>query len=84
MDKKHIKETIFKILNELFGNTNTKEQDYDNLLKIIISESSQALNFVVTIEDEFDIEFDDDEIDIHFFSSIDNIVDLTSERLNMA
>lgn len=84
MDKNHIQNTIVEILNERFGIANTQEQDYDNLLKIILSESSQALNFVVTIEDEFDIEFEDDEIDIHFFSSIDNIVDLTSQRLNMA
>jgi acyl carrier protein len=84
MDKKHIQNSIVQILNERFGIANTQDQDYDNLLKIILSESSQALNFVVTIEDEFDIEFEDDDIDIHFFSSIDNIVNLTSLRLNMA
>lgn len=84
MDKNYIQNTIVEILNELSGIDNTQEHDYDNLLKIILSESSQALNFVVTIEDEFDIEFEDDEIDIHFFSSIDTIVNLTSQRLNMA
>jgi acyl carrier protein len=84
MDKKHIQNSIVEILNERFGIANTQDQDYDKLLKIILSESSQALNFVVTIEDEFDIEFEDDDIDVHFFSSIDNIVNLTSLRQNMA
>jgi len=83
MDKKQIQNTIVEILNGLIGTDNT-QQDYDNLLKIILSESAQALNFVVTIEDEFDIEFEDDEIDIFFFSSIDNIVNLTSQKLDMA
>ena len=84
MDKKGIQNSIVKMLNELFGTENVQQSIYDNQLKIILSESSQALNFVVSIEDEFNIEFEDDEIDIHFFSSIDNIVDLISQKLDLA
>jgi hypothetical protein len=40
---------------------------YNDKLHIIISESSQALAFVATIEDEFDVELDDDDIDLNFF-----------------
>jgi acyl carrier protein len=44
-------------------------------LRIILSDSVQALHFVTTIEEEFDIEFDDDEIDLDFFLDINTIID---------
>jgi acyl carrier protein len=47
---------------------------YDDKLQVILSESIQALAFVTTIEDEFDIEFDDDEIDMEFFMSVSTIL----------
>jgi acyl carrier protein len=40
-------------------------------MQIILSESSQALAFVLTIEDEFDIELDDDDVDLTFFTDFD-------------
>ena len=54
----------------------------NKLLHVILSESSQALEFVCTIEDEFDIEFDDDEVDIDFFSSFDHVVTCLSKHLS--
>jgi acyl carrier protein len=44
-------------------------------LHILLSESSQALELVTTIEDEFEIEFDDDEVDLAFFTSFELIVE---------
>lgn len=48
---------------------------YDDKLQVILSESLQALAFVTTLEDEFDIEFDDDEIDLEFFTSTSTILE---------
>ena len=61
--------TFEKIVDEfIFRNMDwytTSELDlsYDDKLAIILSESLQALSFVTTIEDEFNIEFDDEGID---------------------
>lgn len=43
----------------------------DEKLRLLTSESMLALVFISSVEDEFSIEFDDDEIDIDFFSSVD-------------
>lgn len=43
----------------------------DDKLNVLISESSQALVFITTIEDEFDVELDDDDIDLEFFTDVD-------------
>ena len=44
---------------------------------MLTSESMLALVLITSIEDEFDIEFEDDEIDYSFFSSFESVVDLT-------
>ena len=46
------------------------------MLHQIWSDSIQAIQFVTVLEDEFDIEFDDDEIDMEFFLSATNICKL--------
>jgi acyl carrier protein len=42
----------------------------DDKLNVLISESSQALVLITTIEDEFDVELDDDDIDLEFFTDV--------------
>ena len=61
--------------------TEEHELDYTDKLQIILSESIQALSFVTTIEEEFDFELDDDEIDLEFFSSVDTIVNRVQNHL---
>ena len=46
----------------------------DDSLYSIVSESVLAINFVTMIEEEFDIEIDDDDIDVDFFNSFDEII----------
>jgi len=70
-----IKFKIYGIAKNLLNENDGDLDKYDDkLLHIILSESSQALEFVCIVEDEFNIEFDDDEVDIDFFSSFDRIV----------
>lgn len=52
-----------------------------SVLHTILSESIQAITFVTLIEDEFEIEFDDDEIDMDFFLSFDRIAELVQRHL---
>jgi acyl carrier protein len=73
-----IKEKVLKILTDI------TEKDYKEIftenmspgesLQLLPTESMLALVFVASIEDEFSIEFDDDEVDITFFESIDTVV----------
>lgn len=55
-----------------FGLVESENDEY-YILQNIISDSSQAIRFVTVIEDEFEIEFTDDEIDLDFFSSLKTI-----------
>jgi len=58
------------------------DQSMEDKLMIILSESMQALAFVTALEDEFDLEFDDDEIDLEFFSDRQVIAERVGERIN--
>lgn len=58
------KETVIKIY----------KNDEKTILNAIVSVSANAILFVTLIEDEFEIEFDDDDINITFFSSLDYII----------
>ncbi len=72
-----IRDRVIELLDEAFipypyllGN---KELSNDEKLNILPTESMLALEFVTSLEDEFDIEFEDDDLDIDFFDSIDNV-----------
>lgn len=54
----------------------------NKILHVILSASSQALEFVCLLEDEYEIEFDDDEIDLDFFSSFDKIAETVFRHLH--
>ena len=47
----------------------------------MLSDSLQAMQWVVAIESEFDIEFDDEEISVEFFGELSHIVRLVERSL---
>jgi len=77
-----LKAKIYDIAKNILNDDSDTQIIDDKLLHTILSESSQALEFVYTIEDEFDIEFDDDEVGIDFFSSFDYIVSCLLNHLS--
>jgi len=90
MCQSRIKMRMNIILDKLYELTNVfinKNLDLSNhriarkVLHIILSESIQATNFVILIEDEFEIEFEDEEIDMDFFLSIERIARLVQYHL---
>lgn len=85
ISNKLIQEIIDEFLYENPDSYSTEEQelDYSDKLQIILSESIQALTFVTTIEEEFDIELDDDEIDMDFFRSVETIVKRVNNHLTV-
>lgn len=66
---------LIDIINSLTILTDQADESLSlhDKLNIIISESTKALAFITTIEDEFKIELDDDDIDLDFFLDIDLI-----------
>lgn len=69
----NIKEKISYILQDLTQSEYKDifegcENDQDRL-QLLTSESMLALVFISSLEDEFSIEFEDDELDVNFFSS---------------
>ncbi len=84
MQEKDINDKIQLIVHDtLEDSVNKEEFQNDSILHVILSESSQALNFVCQIEDEFNIEFEDDEVDLEFFQSFDHIVKKIKFHLNL-
>lgn len=75
-----MKERVLEVVETLFAEKEFsmfEDASINDKLQALISESMLALMLVTSLEDEFDIEFDDDEIDINFFSDIDVIINRT-------
>lgn len=82
LEKQEVINKIQSIIDGLFADEQyihmlLEDGTIDNKLQMLTSESMLALVLVTSIEDEFDIEFEDDEIDYSFFSSFESVVDLT-------
>ena len=75
-----MREAIEQRLYELIGTFGDQpincsvESEVRRMLHIILSESIQAMEFVIAIENEFEIEFDDEDISIQFFLDPDHII----------
>lgn len=78
MDNILIKQKIEEIINSFVDD---KELTLKDKVHIILSESYQALNYISSIEDEFDIDFDDDDVDMEFFLNVQKVEMLVKKRL---
>lgn len=56
----------------------------DEKLQLLPSESLLALMFITALEDEFGICFDDDLLDVDFFSGMDSVVSRINHSLNLS
>ena len=75
---------VKKLLLEFMG-IKYKELIESNVsrgLQILLSVSSQAVAFLTLLEDEFGIEFEDEEIDVEFFNDIKVVSNLIMNKLN--
>ena len=83
MDENNIRATVMKIADGIVGNIlpDGEELSDNEKINIILSESLQALIFVTSIEDEFNIQLEDDEIDIVLFQGIDITVEKITQQL---
>jgi len=76
MEVEIITTKLHQIIDEILQNIPNLPIDisYDAKLSIILSESNQALELITSIEDEFDFDFDDEEINIDLFENIDMLI----------
>lgn len=81
LDKQDIYTQIYDIAHNLLDEEYRMIEDKNRLLHVILSESVQALQFVCSLEDEFEIEFDDDEIDLDFFSDFNTVTERVLSHL---
>ena len=84
--KINIKEKISYILQDLAQSEYKDifqdcESDQDRL-ELLTSESMLAIVFISSLEDEFSIEFEDDELDINFFSSPEIVENIIKKHLS--
>lgn len=77
-NRKNIIEKVEKNLNLFFKDKldgiSANNLSSNDMLRIISSDSVQAINFISLIEDELEIEINDDDINIEFFTNIDNVI----------
>jgi acyl carrier protein len=84
MSTLEIKNTLSEIIHTVTAGRYSVNDivGFNEVLYFIISESLRAVQFVSIIEDEFEIELDDDEIDIYFFSEMEKIIQIVMNHLN--
>ena len=80
------KDVINQIVNILFETTNnnmdTVKIDQDtNLIEDLGLDSLQTINFVLLLEDEFDIEIDFEEIEYEMFQKLSTLIEYIEEKL---
>lgn len=86
MNQACLREKVLEAIWESLGHLNYNEGNYsehtnNDLLQVILHDSIQALYFVTTLEEEFHIEFEDDEVDSFFFSDFEYLIKKIRARL---
>ena len=78
--KADIKKTLHDLTSDFVAREINTEADELNALQEIASESTQAIEYIILLESEFEMEFDDNDVNVEFFSNMDNIVALIAEQ----
>jgi len=72
---------ILSSITEEYPDIFEQKMTDDEKLSMLTSESMLALEFVISLEDEFSIEFDDDEIDMNFFNNLKTLTSIIEKYL---
>lgn len=76
------KERIIKIINKIVDKIDGKVQvnNETNLICDCGFDSIQLIQLIVMVEDEFDIEIEDDELEMHNISIVGNLVNIVEKK----
>lgn len=72
-------EILSSTLNERFSLSDVKEDD--KVAEILNINSIEAIEIIVRVENEFDIEIDDEDLSINFLQSINYVTDYVMKKL---
>ena len=75
-----IRKTLHNLTSDFVAREINTEADELNALQEIASESMQAIEYILLLESEFEMEFDDNDVNVEFFSNLDNIVSLIAQQ----
>ena len=76
-----IKKILYDVVGSILG-TSVSEQNEQAMLHSIMNNSRQAILYVSLVEDEFEIEIDDEYINLDFFSSFDYVVGIIRKYIS--
>lgn len=75
-----IRKTLHDLTSDFVAREISTEADESYALQEIASESMQAIEYIMLLESEFEMEFDDNDVNVEFFSNLDNIAALIAEQ----
>lgn len=75
-----IRKTLHDLTSDFVAREIKTEADESYALQEIASESMQAIEYILLLESEFEMEFDDNDVNVEFFSNLDNIAALIARQ----
>ena len=80
--RKKVEEILHELTDNEYKSIFVNVATTDEKLQLLTSESLLALMFITSVEDEFSISFNDDEIDVSLFNSVDEVIKKIDNALN--
>ncbi|MBE6049558.1 MAG: acyl carrier protein [Clostridium sp.] len=77
-----MKEKVIKIIKETLGIGEEREITGETDISSLGVNSLNFLRIIVEIEEAFDIEFDDNELNFDYFNTIDSVIKLIESKMN--
>ncbi len=81
LDKSKIKQRIYTLAKEFYKEVRDSRNESD-LIQMYSINSIDSIEFLLLVEDEYEIEFDDDKLNIQTLKNIDYLVELVIEKIN--
>ena len=75
-----IRKTLHDLTSDFVAREINTKADESYALQEIASESMQAIEYIILLESEFEMEFDDNDVNVEFFSKLDSIAGLITEQ----
>lgn len=82
--KEEIKKNVYEIIKEIdISISEEKIISSKNLISDLGFDSLKMISFIVAIENKFKIEFDDDDLDITKFDSLENVLCIIENKCEL-
>lgn len=79
MDQSIMKSRIYELADEFYKEVKD-QRDETNLVQMYSINSIDSIEFLLILEEEYDIEFDDDDLNIESLMNIDHLTELIASK----